>query len=201
MLPRMRKLALGIALGGLVVLSAATAGAATLVIDPLCSDVRVGDTFDVNLRIEGLDTGLDVGAWDADLLYNIPFAQSFESQILSFNGYSLGSELGFFGDSEDFSEGEVADGIIHLGELSYLLDLSLQPDAFSLATLEFTADAAGCAAFDLENIILSDQYGDEIWVVEDCGAVHVNPVPVPAAAWLLGSGLMGIVGLRRRKRS
>ncbi|MEA5115634.1 MAG: VPLPA-CTERM sorting domain-containing protein [Geobacteraceae bacterium] len=27
------------------------------------------------------------------------------------------------------------------------------------------------------------------------------PVPIPAAAWLLGSGLMGLVGLRRRTRS
>ena len=29
----------------------------------------------------------------------------------------------------------------------------------------------------------------------------VAPVPVPAAVWLLGSGLLGLVGLRRRKRS
>ena len=28
----------------------------------------------------------------------------------------------------------------------------------------------------------------------------VNPVPVPAAVWLLGSGLMGLVGIARRKR-
>ncbi|MEA5115639.1 MAG: VPLPA-CTERM sorting domain-containing protein [Geobacteraceae bacterium] len=27
------------------------------------------------------------------------------------------------------------------------------------------------------------------------------PVPIPAAAWLLGSGLMGLVGLRRRMQS
>jgi hypothetical protein len=28
----------------------------------------------------------------------------------------------------------------------------------------------------------------------------VNPVPVPAAAWLLGSGLIGLLGIRRRNR-
>lgn len=30
--------------------------------------------------------------------------------------------------------------------------------------------------------------------------VNVTPTPVPAAAWLLGSGLLGLVGLRRRER-
>ncbi len=30
--------------------------------------------------------------------------------------------------------------------------------------------------------------------------VMLNPVPVPAAVWLLGSGLIGLVGLRRRSR-
>lgn len=28
---------------------------------------------------------------------------------------------------------------------------------------------------------------------------HLNPVPVPAAVWLLGSGVIGLVGLRRKK--
>jgi len=31
------------------------------------------------------------------------------------------------------------------------------------------------------------------------GDVPNTPVPVPAAAWLLGSGLLGLVGIRRRK--
>jgi hypothetical protein len=30
-------------------------------------------------------------------------------------------------------------------------------------------------------------------------AVEARAVPVPAAAWLLGSGLLGLVGLRRKK--
>ena len=33
------------------------------------------------------------------------------------------------------------------------------------------------------------------------GTVSFAPVPVPAAMWLLGSGLLGLMGIRRRKRS
>jgi len=33
----------------------------------------------------------------------------------------------------------------------------------------------------------------------DCSATSVSAVPVPAAAWLFGSGILGIAGLARRK--
>ena len=29
---------------------------------------------------------------------------------------------------------------------------------------------------------------------------ELNPVPVPAAVWLFGSGLLGLVGIARRKK-
>ncbi len=31
--------------------------------------------------------------------------------------------------------------------------------------------------------------------------LNVNPVPLPAAAWLCGSGLLGLIGLSRRKKA
>jgi len=30
--------------------------------------------------------------------------------------------------------------------------------------------------------------------------VTIRPVPIPAAVWLLGSGLLGLAGIRRRFR-
>ena len=46
------------------------------------------------------------------------------------------------------------------------------------------------------NVHTSDFPGGEIR-----GQVIVNPVPIPAAAWLFGSGLIGLIGLSRRKQS
>ena len=39
----------------------------------------------------------------------------------------------------------------------------------------------------------------EAWYGFTVGA-NVNPVPIPGAVWLLGSGLIGLIGLRRKFR-
>ena len=33
-----------------------------------------------------------------------------------------------------------------------------------------------------------------------CAGIETNNVPIPAAAWLLGSGLLGLIGVRRRSK-
>ena len=49
----------------------------------------------------------------------------------------------------------------------------------------------------------STEVGDAAWIQKKFGTVGVtvNPVPVPAAVWLFGSGLIGLVAMARRKRS
>ena len=42
-----------------------------------------------------------------------------------------------------------------------------------------------------------DDIPPETWVA--AFKVDVNPVPIPSAAWLFGSGLLGLIGLARRK--
>ena len=55
------------------------------------------------------------------------------------------------------------------------------------------------------NIVLADPTYDAVIRLTSDGTVILNPgqsnVPVPGAVWLLGSGLAGLAGIRRRKNS
>lgn len=53
---------------------------------------------------------------------------------------------------------------------------------------------------DLSNTALvSFDLPDGVWLTSQNGAIFGSPVPVPAAAWLFGSGLLGLIGVARRK--
>lgn len=62
------------------------------------------------------------------------------------------------------------------------------PDTSGGVTLQFNstcgADANCVADFSIDNVSIS---------------ADVNPVPVPAAAWLFGSAVIGLAGLKRKK--
>ena len=92
-----------------------------------------------------------------------------------------------------------------------LFPLSPTGGAFTLNTA--TQGAAGCAAGSADvcyelawNSAIAPQggfSGDTIWHLEGVATLDapVNLVPIPAAAWLFGSGLIGLVGVARRRRS
>ena len=58
-----------------------------------------------------------------------------------------------------------------------------------------TKDSANGIAFTIE----TNQDGTAT-VVNNSAQTAITPTPIPAAIYLLGSGLMGLVGLRRRKQ-
>lgn len=51
-------------------------------------------------------------------------------------------------------------------------------------------------AFNSLNTVAGD-----IFETHSGGAFYYSPVPVPAAVWLFGSGLIGLVGIARRKKA
>ena len=56
---------------------------------------------------------------------------------------------------------------------------------------------AGTGLLDGDELALRWEFTCANDVIE--GAVDVPAVPVPAAVWLFGSGLIGLVGIARRK--
>lgn len=72
-----------------------------------------------------------------------------------------------------------------------------------VAPLTFTAIAAGFAEFGLEAegfFQASGEFGPQFPETAGVG-VEIGPsaIPVPAAVWLFGSGLLGLIGMARRR--
>jgi hypothetical protein len=66
-------------------------------------------------------------------------------------------------------------------------------------TVDFTIDLAGTTLMDGSELALRWEFTCANDVIE--GAVAMPAVPVPAAIWLFGSGLIGLVGIARRRKS
>jgi hypothetical protein len=78
-----------------------------------------------------------------------------------------------------------------------------------LFDITFGVEGAGVTTFTMEDVF-PDNASFDGFVAEDGfvadGSIEyldteINTVPIPAAAWLFGSGLLGIIGIARRKKT
>lgn len=172
--------------------------ALTLAFSSAYPSIEQGESTRIDILISELTENLNLAAYSLDILFN--------SSILTFDSYALGLELTDAGwGTDDWSTGNNGEGIINLSELSWLMDFSTQSDSFVLASLFFTGSSAGVSTLSFANIILGDEYGESLTDLQlfqaalEVTAVETNPVPEPATMVLMGIGLLGFTGLKRKR--
>ena len=173
-----------------------------LVAMALCTLISVGsttalavNTILLDINISGLDN-FDLGAFDLDV--------NFDDSAYEFQRYFPTDALGSItlGDAIDDSYGLYVSDSVNLYMTSILTDLSNQPSEFTLATLIFNNNDTVMLFNDLSSEFsltinaLGDASGNPIPLT--VSGTQISAIPVPAAAWLLGSGLIVLVGFRRR---
>jgi len=163
---------------------------------PPTQTVSVGDSFDVDIDVSGLEAGgLDeiVSAFDLDV--------SFDPLILSPTSVTFGPFLGDLGFFEAFADFIFSPGVVNFAELSLLSDSDLaflQPYTFTLATIEFEAIAVGLSPLEFTAGVGDIKGRNAAILPLTAGSGNVNVVPEPSTLLLLGSGLAALVLWRRR---
>ncbi len=132
----------------------------------------------------GLSTlSLIGGAFDTDLRYVVPTYNANGGSVYAFgsgssaaNVWGAGGDTGNGGSTNLYNQNPAQDGI-GLGTATTLFGLTGNGDKTSVQSYVLGS-----------NLTLSS-----------AGVLSVSSVPLPAAVWLFGSGLLGLIGVGRRK--
>jgi hypothetical protein len=167
------------------------AEAATISLSPLDQDVVQGDAFGVKLNFD-FTGGSAVLGGGIDVFYN--------SSIIDFVSFTINPAI-----NSDAAFTRVPDDMtneingISFGNFSGYSGTGL------IGTLNFKALAPGETSLTMANNDLPagaffDLVGNKVAMNYQGAHVTVQPIPLPAAVWLLGSGLAGLGMFRTRRR-
>ena len=141
------------------------------------------------------------------------------SRVYSINGDDIAEiQVLEFGDYEITNGDSVsADLLLTASSNVDFFDFASDMDSFDaagdsagLATWQLLASvdptsvfssAANDIAVSIQNTLVAttDAFGETAWIQKKLSFTATTVVPVPAAAWLFGSALMGLMALKRRK--
>lgn len=173
---------------------------------PGSADVFIGDTFQIDLVISGLEQHpFDevIRAFHLDLAYDATIANA--TSVVFGDYLSLNHPLTPFFQKSDLS----APGTVMMEEVSLWTDMDFlraqQPDSFILASIEFDAIGAGEGPFSFLpylnfGIDIKGHDAQVLPVTVQDGLVHVSPakIPEPSILLLFGTGLL-LMALTRKK--
>lgn len=170
-------------------------------------DTDLNITWTANANINGLMTWDEANTWASSL--EIAGVQGWRLPNMNLNGGGIAvncfgggregceaNELGYlFWEEGITSDTQGPFTNVVDGWMSYWSSTQLDPmylpdgSADHYETMEFTEGLTGAMDVDSQAFAWAVHTGD------------VSAVPVPAAIWLFGSGLLGLVGIARRKKA
>ncbi len=140
--------------------------------------------------------------------YDFNFVLSGNTYAVTDGKYRLDAQFDDFGNFMNGSVeiyGTIADMGIYDGVQTLLASMSLVDFAYNDSLIGFDTGDLVCPVFDFctaaESVYLAEFGGgfstaSKFW---KSSGIAVTTVPVPAAAWLFGSALLGLAGLGRRR--
>jgi hypothetical protein len=162
--------------------SSGVALADTVGFNPSASIVAPGDTFSVD--IVGIDfTELSGGVIDL----------GFDSDHVQINEVRIDPYFDFLPDGGGPAAGDVWPGI---GFDVFVNDPAVGD--FTIATIDLTALSGTSNLVVLDS---SEFFSTTAQLDPTLTPGTINLVPVPAAVWLFGSGLLGLIGVARKKET
>jgi len=154
----------------------------------------------LNITVESITTGYVIESFllqeSGDYLLNGGGASASVNGQLAVTSQTKLDGLFPFRDEQIFSAGPltVADNTLHSWNAGTSIDLTgiagWGSDTKVTATIENLLEATTLT--DAERAFVEKKFGGI--------ALTVNPIPLPAAAWLFGAGLLSLIGIARRRR-
>jgi hypothetical protein len=165
-------------------------------VDTSAYNTTNGYLFFTYIPVNALDSTATVSNFQTDFSR---LAFSPETQIDATAGNVTGQLPGSVTFKNLGGMNDYTHGITFGKPLSFDLTLANAANGSAIGTSTFSLILQDSNFNDLAKLFTVDlnANGTATPVVLD-NSTTVTPTPIPAAAWLLGSGLMGLVGLRRR---
>jgi len=173
-----------------LILLCGQASAATIGWSTAPSTINVNDTFSLNITGSGFTSNVDGGG------VNI----SFDSSVLSVVSVSIDETVWDFGGA-GISTG-ATDNLAGTIDGIMVNTYGTVNGSFDVATILFQAIGSGSSALTLSEYALNPWASGGVLLNPDMvnsSVTVISSVPVPTAVWLLGSGLIGLLGVAKRK--